>query len=101
VSHPESEVGPLQARSREVQVTETRSNDFSRYMRRSTGSYELVLSPVLLALIGFGIDRLLGTGPVFVTIFAVVGFAGASVKLYFGYKTEMELHESEAPWKTR
>jgi len=84
-----------------VQVTETRSNDFSKYMRRSTGSYELVLSPVLLALMGFGIDRLLGIGPVFVTIFAIVGLAGASIKIYYGYKSEMEMHESEAPWKTR
>jgi F0F1-type ATP synthase assembly protein I len=70
-------------------------------MRRSTGSFELVVSPILLALIGFGIDRLLGTGAVFVTIFAVVGFAGASVSLYYGYKTEMDKHESEAPWKAR
>lgn len=82
-------------------MEDAQRGDFSKYMRRGSGSYELVLSPMLLALVGWFIDRWLGTGPVFVTIFAVVGFAGACVKLYYGYKLEMELHEAGAPWKTR
>lgn len=73
-------------------------NEFSQAMRRSTGSFELVASPLLLALIGLGLDRLFGTTPWLVVIFAVAGFIGATIKLFYGYKLEMQQHESEAPW---
>ena len=67
-------------------------------MHRTTGGFELVFSPLLLALVGDGLDRLLGTLPVFTIIFAVVGLAGAVVKLYFTYRYEMQQHESSGPW---
>lgn len=82
-------------------VDDTTRGEFSKGLRRSSGSYELVFSSALLALIGFGLDRWLGTLPLFVTIFAVVGFSGACVKLYYGYKVEMDKHEQGAPWTTR
>lgn len=82
-------------------MDDTTRNEFSKGLRRGAGSYELVLSSALLALVGFGLDRLLGTLPLFVTIFAVVGFAGACVKLYFGYKHEITEQEQGAPWTTR
>ncbi len=67
-------------------------------MHRTTGGFELVFSPLLLALIGYGLDRWLGTLPVLTIIFAVVGLAGAVTKLYFTYRAEMEQHESSGPW---
>jgi F0F1-type ATP synthase assembly protein I len=67
-------------------------------MHRTTGGYELVLSPLLLALIGYGLDRWFGTVPVITVIFAVVGLAGAVIKLYYGYRSEMEAHEANGPW---
>jgi F0F1-type ATP synthase assembly protein I len=67
-------------------------------MHRTTGGYELVLSPLLLALIGYGLDRLFGTVPVITIVFAVLGLAGAVIKLYFGYRNEMEAHEASGPW---
>jgi len=67
-------------------------------MHRTTGGFELVFSPLLLALVGYGLDRLLGTLPVFTIVFAVVGLAGAVVKLYFTYRYEMQQHESSGPW---
>jgi F0F1-type ATP synthase assembly protein I len=82
-------------------VDDARRGDFQKYLRRSTGSYELVVSSVLLALVGFGIDNLLGTLPWFTVAFAVFGFSGASVRIYYGYKTEMEMHEAGAPWRTQ
>jgi F0F1-type ATP synthase assembly protein I len=88
-------------RSREVDVDDGRRGEFSKGLRRSSGSYELVFSSALLALIGFGLDRWLGTGPVLVILFAVAGFAGASIRLYFGYKYEMERQEEGAPWTAR
>jgi F0F1-type ATP synthase assembly protein I len=70
-------------------------------MHRTTGGFELVFSPLLLALIGYGLDRLLGTLPVLTIVFAVVGLAGAVAKLYFTYRLEMERHESNGPWAKR
>ncbi len=67
-------------------------------MHRTTGGFELVFSPLLLALVGFGLDRLLGTLPVFTIVFAVVGLTGAVAKMYFTYRYEMEQHEANGPW---
>jgi len=67
-------------------------------MHKSTGSYELVFSPLLLALIGYGLDRWLGTLPIFTIICAVVGLVGACIKIYYGYVAEMDEHEKDAPW---
>jgi F0F1-type ATP synthase assembly protein I len=79
-----------------VKVSQRR--ELSEQVHRTTGGYELVFSPLILALVGFGIDKLLGTVPVFTVIFAVVGLAGAVLKLYYGYRTEMEQHEANGPW---
>jgi len=70
-------------------------------MHKSTGSYELVFSPLILALIGYGLDRWVGTLPLFTIIFAVVGLVGACIKLYFGYVNEMDEHTKDAPWAKR
>ena len=67
-------------------------------MHRTTGGFELVFSPLLLALVGYGLDRLLGTLPVLTIVFAVLGLVGAVVKLYFTYRYEMEQHEANGPW---
>jgi F0F1-type ATP synthase assembly protein I len=67
-------------------------------MNRSAGGYELVFSPLILALIGFGIDKLLGTVPVFTVLFAVLGLVGVVVKIYFNYRAEMEEHDAAGPW---
>jgi len=67
-------------------------------MHKSTGSYELVFSPLLLALIGYGLDRWLGTVPLLTIVFAVLGLVGACIKIYYGYVAEMDEHEKDAPW---
>lgn len=72
--------------------------ELTEQMHRTTGGYELVFSPLLLALIGYGIDRLLGTVPLFTVTFAVLGLIGAVTKLYFSYRSEMERHEAAGPW---
>jgi len=67
-------------------------------MNRTTGSYELVLSPLILALAAFLVDRWLGTTPVITIIGAALGLAGAVVKLVYGYNADMAAHETNAPW---
>jgi F0F1-type ATP synthase assembly protein I len=67
-------------------------------MYKHSGGYELAFSPVLLALVGYVLDRLFGTVPVLTITFAVLGLVGAVIKLYYGYKAEMEQHEASGPW---
>jgi F0F1-type ATP synthase assembly protein I len=67
-------------------------------MGKSTGSYELVLSPLLFSLLGYVLDRFLGTVPVFTVIFAVAALVAVSVKIYFVYKRDMEEHDANGPW---
>ena len=57
---------------------------------RSSGSFELVLAPVLLGLLGFWLDRRLDIVPVLTILFSIVGIAGAVIKTYYGYRAGME-----------
>ncbi len=79
-------------------VTGSEKREFTRQIGRSTGGYELAFSPMLLALIGYGIDRLFGTVPVFTISLGLLGFVGAVVKIYFTYRSDMEQHEASGPW---
>ena len=72
--------------------------EFSESMYRSTGAYELVFSPLLLALIGLGLDRLLGTFPIFTISFAVLGLVGVVIKIVYQYRAEMDELERTSPW---
>ena len=72
--------------------------EITEQMNRSAGGYELVFSPLILALIGFGIDKLFGTVPVFTVLFAGLGLIGVVVKIYFNYRAEMQEHDAAGPW---
>lgn len=56
---------------------------------RSSGSFELVLGPVLMALLGLLVDRWLGTAPLFVVLFTLWGAAGAGISIYFRYRHQI------------
>jgi F0F1-type ATP synthase assembly protein I len=62
------------------------SNDI---FHRSTGSFELVLSPLLLGVLGFWLDHQLGTVPLFTILLALAGIAGAVANVYYGYRHAM------------
>lgn len=79
-------------------MTTSQRRELTQQMGRTTGGYELVFSPMLLALIGYGLDRLFGTVPVLTIIFGVLGLVGAVTKMYFRYRSEMEQHEANGPW---
>ena len=64
-------------------------------LAQSSGSYELVLSAVIFALIGWAVDRWLGTTPVFILVFTVAGFVGAAASLYYRYKYRISQIEAE------
>jgi hypothetical protein len=79
-------------------VNVSQRRELTQDIHRSSGSFELVLGPALLALIGFGLDRWIGIAPVLTVTLAVVGLAGACVNLYFAYRREMEELEAGQPW---
>jgi F0F1-type ATP synthase assembly protein I len=86
------------ADDRALSVAVSQRREITEQMNRSAGGYELVFSPLILALIGFGIDKLFGTVPVFTVLFAVLGLIGVVVKIYFNYRAEMQEHDAAGPW---
>ncbi len=56
---------------------------------RSSGGFDLVLAPVLIALLGLWIDSAAGTRPVFMLAFLAFGTVGAVLKVYYDYQRGM------------
>jgi F0F1-type ATP synthase assembly protein I len=79
-------------------VDPSQRRELTQQMNRSSGSYELVLSPLVLAMIAFLVDRWLGTTPILTILAAVIGLAGAVVMIYYRYSREMDQHDAEGPW---
>jgi F0F1-type ATP synthase assembly protein I len=65
----------------------------------SNASFEFVAAPVILALIGLWLDKsVFHTTPIITIAFAILGVVGATIKLYYGYKFQMEQHAQAASW---
>ena len=62
---------------------------------------EMVITPLVFALGGYGLDRWLGTSPLFVILLAGLAFVGLAVKSYYGYRSAMEAHEARLPGRLR
>jgi F0F1-type ATP synthase assembly protein I len=73
-------------------------NGFSNALSRAI---ELVLTPLLFALAGYGLDRWLGTSPLFVVLLAALAFVGLAVKSYYVYREDMRVHEQRLPGRVR
>lgn len=79
-------------------TSETSStSSFSEGARRSTGSYELVLGPVLMAMFGLLIDKWLGTEPLFILLFTLWGVLGAAIGIYYRYRHQLAAVTVERP----
>jgi len=59
-------------------------------LHQSTGSYELIIAAIAAAGLGFWIDSVVGTRPIFTLIFATAGFVGAAYSIYVKYQAEMQ-----------
>jgi len=73
-------------------------HEMTRSIRRSHGSFEIAFAPVLMALIGFGIDRTFSTMPIFTVSLAVVGVLGSFTKIYYSYRYQMAALEAQGAW---
>ena len=56
---------------------------------RSHGGFDLVLGPVLLALVGLWLDRTFGLTPLLTIAFLVFGAVGAVLKTYYDFQRRM------------
>lgn len=61
-------------------------------------AFELVVTPLVFAGIGFLVDLIAGTSPGFTIAFAVFGVIGTFVRMWYGYDNEMRSHEASGAW---
>jgi F0F1-type ATP synthase assembly protein I len=66
-----------------------------------TRGMEMVLTPILLAGMGYLLDWIFGLVPVLTVVFAIVGVIGVAMKEYYTYAAAMQAHEDNAPWAKR
>ncbi len=57
---------------------------------------DLALTPVVFGLVGWLIDRVAGTSPVFTILVATIGVVGTAVKIKLGYDKDMAEHTTGA-----
>jgi F0F1-type ATP synthase assembly protein I len=62
---------------------------------------EMVVTPLLFALAGFGLDRLLGTGPVFALLLGLFGVVGEALHVFYTYRARIAREEEGKPWTRR
>ena len=58
-------------------------------LQHSSGSFELVLSAVILGLVGLYLDRHFDSTPWLTIVLTVAGFVGASLSLYYRYRARI------------
>lgn len=79
----------------------SRSSLYNGFGDALARAFELVVTPMLFGLLGWLVDRRLGTSPVFALALGIVAVVGMSVRMYYAYQADMERHERQAPWAAR
>jgi F0F1-type ATP synthase assembly protein I len=64
-------------------------------------AFEIALTPMVFALMGWVLDRWLGTGRLFMLGLLVFGIVGVLVKAYYAYTQRMLKEEAAGPWGRR
>jgi hypothetical protein len=73
-------------------------NGFGNTLSRA---FEIVLIPLVFALPGWGLDRWLGTSPVFALLGGAFGLAGVSARMYYEYAARMDAEAAKLPGAQR
>ncbi|MDP9074569.1 MAG: AtpZ/AtpI family protein [Actinomycetota bacterium] len=63
-----------------------------------TRAIEMVVTPIVAGAVGFGLDHLVGTLPLFTILFGIMAVVASFVKMYYVYDAEMRAHDAVAPW---
>jgi hypothetical protein len=61
-------------------------------------AFELAVTPALFGAMGYGLDRWLGTLPLFTAILSVLVLIGMLLRTWYGYCYRMEAIEAQGPW---
>ena len=64
-------------------------------------AFEVVATPLIMAFLGYLLDRWLGLHLVFALIFGLFTFGYMMYKLVSRYSAEMARHDADAPWSRR
>ena len=64
-------------------------------------AFEFAAGPVVMGLIGWLVDLALGTGPLFLIVFAVFGVIGSFVSFYYRYQAQTARLDEGKPWTRR
>ncbi len=75
----------------------TQAQEVSRGLMRGQGGYELVLTPLVLALAGLWVDRRLEITPALTVLGAFVGFVTVFVVMFYGYRNDMAHFQASRP----
>jgi F0F1-type ATP synthase assembly protein I len=62
---------------------------------------EMVGTPMLFGLLGWVLDRWIGTGALFTIVLFLFGVVGMALKTYYAYVEKMKQHDAAAPWGRR
>jgi len=62
-------------------------------------AFEFAVTPAIFGVLGYLLDRAIGTVPVFTIIFALLCVVGMFVKVWYSYDASMRAHEAKAPWR--
>ena len=66
-----------------------------------THAIELVATPIVAGGIGYLIDHLIGTMPVFTIAMVILAMVTAFIKMYYAYDAKMKAHDAVSPWGGR
>ena len=61
----------------------------------------MVAVPTLFGFLGHLLDQAVGTGPVFLLVFATVGVVASFLSAYYRYEARMAQHEADKPWNRK
>jgi F0F1-type ATP synthase assembly protein I len=84
-----------------VEVRNRRAATQQGYNDALTQALTFVVAPVLLGLLGFAVDRWLGTGPVFMLALASLGVVATFVTAYYEYQARCAREDEGKPWSRR
>lgn len=69
-------------------------NGFGNALSRA---FELVVTPLVFAVLGWLLDRAFGTSPLLAVALGAFGFAGVCVRSYLQYTSAMAEHDAALP----
>ncbi len=62
--------------------------------RSQSQGFELAITPALFGIIGYVIDRVFHTVPVFTIALVVFAFVGVAVRMWYGYDAQMKTEQT-------